>query len=105
MSTLYLVQLVCEGAQCTSRYPDQPAVYEPRTRTGHGIAGTVELRAEAANAGWETMRHRYGRDLCPSCRIGEIRQLSGGDGARMNDLELDAAMPELAEPEGEGRDV
>lgn len=91
MTSVHLVQLACEGSRCHTRYPDQPATYDldadvamvgSRPCTVNGIR---TLRTLAADTGWEVKRGKQGRDLCPPCRIAEIRKLSKEPVAREAD--------------------
>lgn len=69
MTAIHLVQLACERPKCPTRYP-----YEPSSTVGSVGA----LRAVAAKSGWEVRRGtKHGRDVCPECRVNEIRSLSG----------------------------
>jgi hypothetical protein len=80
MASTFTVQLKCDcscrhvGAHgCLGSFPDRPAETTAR-----------ELRAQAKEKGWEVLRHTKGRDVCPPCRIVEIRAASeialpGGD--------------------------
>lgn len=40
-------------------------------------ASAGQIREQAAAKGWEVLRHTKGRDLCPPCRIAEIRVAAG----------------------------
>lgn len=73
MTAVFTVHLTCEcGCNhlvdhgCHVSFPDRPA-----EQTAKGV------REDAAAKGWETLRHTKGRDVCPPCRIAEIRTVSG----------------------------
>lgn len=68
-----MVQLSCDCAcahlgthGCAVKFPVRPAETSAR-----------DLRVEAAGKGWEVLRGTKGRDVCPACRIAEIRDASG----------------------------
>lgn len=66
MTAVHVAYLRCELKlrDCESRYP-----------TGQPIESTItDLRQKAREAGWETMNHNVGRDVCPHCRITEIKR-------------------------------
>lgn len=65
MTSQRFVQLRCDN--CTARYPAQPAADKT----------AKQVRAEAAHAGWEVLRHTTGRDRCPPCRVREIQTAAG----------------------------
>lgn len=82
MTARFYAQLVCEAEGCRSVYPAQPERY-----SAHGeVSRTVTaIRASAATEGWETKRGpRWGKDMCPPCRIAEIRQQEGIDPSHPN---------------------
>lgn len=79
MTALHLVQLQC--ADCDNTYPFVPRVAQVR-----------DLRAAAADAGWEVMSGKHGKDQCPECRIALIRRAMDADTAP-------AAEPDTADPE------
>lgn len=65
MASQRFAQLQCDG--CTATYPEQPV---PKTAKA--------LRVDAAQAGWEVLRHTTGRDFCPPCRVREIETAVAG---------------------------
>jgi hypothetical protein len=65
MTAIHTVQLICA---CGLGYPEKP--------TDMTVSA---LRAEAAAAGWETMRGKHGADVCPKCRIKAIKRAAGFD--------------------------
>lgn len=82
MTSIHLVQLACEAARCKTRYPEQPATYDLEADVAMAgsrpctVNGVRVLRNLAASAGWEVKRGKQGRDVCPPCRIAEIRSQS-----------------------------
>lgn len=78
MTSVFTVQLGCDCAcchvgthGCLVNFPDRPAE-----------TGARELREQAKAKGWEVLRHTKGRDVCPPCRIVEIRAAAGVDEPR-----------------------
>lgn len=68
MTVHHLTQLSCENDRAHV-YPDPPA--EDTT--------VAEVRQRAEAAGWEVGRSGgNGRELCPDCRIAEIKQAMDG---------------------------
>jgi hypothetical protein len=63
MTARFLVEIVC-----TLQIADDCL------RTSRQSDGTArDLRTTLAEQGWETQRGNHGRDVCPNCRIEEIR--------------------------------